>query len=39
MHRDLKAEGWLCERLEMGTPASVSQFVRRWRMHETNRLE
>jgi hypothetical protein len=22
--------GWLCERLRMGTPASVSQFVRRF---------
>jgi REP element-mobilizing transposase RayT len=24
------SNGWLCERLGMGTPASVSQFVRRW---------
>ena len=24
------SNGWLCARLGMGTPASVSQFVRRW---------
>jgi REP element-mobilizing transposase RayT len=24
------SNGWLCERLQMGTPASVSQFVRRF---------
>lgn len=30
------SNGWLCERLGMGTPASVSQFVRRWRAHEAN---
>jgi hypothetical protein len=26
------SNGWLCERLGMGTPASVSQFVRRFRL-------
>ena len=30
------SNGWLCERLKMGTPASVSQFVRRWLMEEAN---
>jgi REP element-mobilizing transposase RayT len=28
------SNGWLCERLGMGTPASVSQFVRRFRLAE-----
>ncbi|MCX6952036.1 MAG: transposase [Verrucomicrobia bacterium] len=26
------SNGWLCERLKMGTPASVSQFVRRFHL-------
>jgi hypothetical protein len=26
------SNGWLCERLGMGTPASVSQFVRQFRL-------
>jgi putative transposase len=30
------SNGWLCERLGMGTPASVSQFVRRWLKDEAN---
>ncbi len=30
------SNAWLCKRLGMGTPASVSQFVRRWRADEAN---
>ena len=30
------SNGWLCERLGMGTPASVSQFVRRWQLEPGN---
>jgi len=30
------SNGWLCDRLGMGTPASVSQFVRRWLMDGAN---
>ena len=30
------SNGWLCARLGMGTPASVSQFVRRWLSVEAN---
>ncbi len=30
------SNGWLCARLRMGTPASVSQFVRRWLSEEAN---
>jgi hypothetical protein len=26
------SNGWLAERLQMGEPASVSQYVRRWRL-------
>ena len=28
------SNGWLAERLNMGEPASVSQFVRRFRLSE-----
>ena len=30
------SNGWLCERLGMGTAASVSQFVRRWLANSKN---
>ncbi len=31
------SNGWLAQRLDMGEPASVSQYVRRWRMAEGKR--
>jgi len=31
------SNGWLAERLQMGQPASASQFVRRWQMTEGGR--
>lgn len=31
------SNGWLCERLKMGTAASVSQFVRRWNLIAENK--
>jgi REP element-mobilizing transposase RayT len=32
-------KGWLAQRLEMGKPASVSQFVRRWLMDDQRKAE